>query len=341
MRARLTQINQDDLAQIKALGFSVEGIQDIGDYYLVERDVMLKKDRLKDYKTTLTFPLTIPNGRVDQARGNDLISYAKQRDVRVFVDSSIPTSGDDNWGNEVQQAINDINGANSRIRMIYVTSLPADITVRSDAGSLIDLHPDGWWVLAAAEPPSSGNPGFQIRINLDTNNNMVFSSGQKRYNMAHELGHCVGFRHTNWSGLGEISATGVTGTPNSGSNPDPSSVMNGGTALNSWVGFSAYDVIAYTSTYPRMTASISGPNRGNNSGLYTWTSNVGNGTGPYSYVWEYSTNGSTFNGTIGTGSTLTANLPYNFDLYLRLTVTRTGTDEAATSSTFLVRNLDI
>jgi len=67
--SKVDPISQDDLAQIKALGFSVEGIQDIGDYYLVERDVMLKKDRLKDYKTTLTFPLTIPNGRVDQARG--------------------------------------------------------------------------------------------------------------------------------------------------------------------------------------------------------------------------------------------------------------------------------
>src|SRR5690606_30936465 len=114
----------------------------------------------------------------------------------------------------------------------------ADITILSDGGVL----PNN--VIAAAEPPTSaGSAGYRIRINLDFLSNMTVSDATKKYNMAHEIGHCLGLRHTNWRDVDYdqngniVPAQDIPGTPIS----DPNSIMNGGTALNSWVGFSQYD----------------------------------------------------------------------------------------------------
>jgi hypothetical protein len=328
------QIQQSDKDRIEALGFDIRQLKDLGDYYLVENDIMLRKDLLFEYKTVTTVDQHDPaSGRTQQARVADLVSQANQRNITVFVDGTIPVGGDDDWRTEVQQAIDEINAIPySRIRMQYVTSGPADITIRDDQSAPPPFLDDGQWVwngaqfvwvwtLAAAEWPAGGNSGFQIRINLDTDNNRVFTTGQKKYNMAHELGHCVGFRHTNWSGLSETAGIGITGTPNTGSNPDPNSVMNGGTALNSWTSFSAYDKIAYSSTYPAMTISVGGPVKGWNSGTYTWTASSANGIGPVTYVWNYGYDGINYNGDFGTGTSRTAQLPLDLDLYLRVTAT--------------------
>jgi hypothetical protein len=65
---------------------------------------------------------------------------------------------------------------------------------------------------------------------------------------------------------------------------------------------------------------ISGPWRGNNSGLYTWTVSATGGTAPYTYIWQYSINQIDYHPfNSGTGTSQTANLPLDFDLHLRVT----------------------
>lgn len=323
---QINEIAEGDKDQIRALGFDITELKDDHEFYVVENDILLRKDRLGEYKPAVAVDEEVPtNGKAGQARVDALINLANQRNITVFVDGTIPTGGDDDWRTELQQAIADINAVpNSRIRMQYVTNTPADITVRDDAGALND---GSWvwngsssvwtWTLAQAEWPLSGNSGFQIRINNNADNNRIMTTGQKRYNIAHELGHCVGFRHTNWSGRGETTAIGISGTPNTGSNPDPNSVMNGGTALNSWAGFSTYDRIAYSSTYPSMRANIAGPAKGNNSGTYTWNASCTNSISPFTYTWLYSYDERSYN-SFGTGASQTAQLPFDRDLYLQV-----------------------
>ncbi len=241
-------LSEEHLQLIEQLGFNTEGITDVGDAYLVEEDILLEKSRLTTY-----LPLNNTETNLKQARVNSLISYNNQTNITVRIDNSIPSSGLDNWHTEVQQALNLWNGVTrSRIHFIYTTSSSADITIQSDNGAFGNL------VLAAASWPTGGNAGPSIRINLDFFNNRTMSSSQKLYNMVHELGHCLGFRHTNWSGLGESSAIGISGTPTSGSNPDPNSVMNGNTALNGWNGFSGHDQNALVKLYPAFIVSING-----------------------------------------------------------------------------------
>lgn len=70
----------------------------------------------------------------------------------------------------------------------------------------------------------------------------------------------------------------------------------------------------------KMSVTISGPGKGNNSGTYTWCANV-TGTGlrlPYTYDWRYSYDGRSYVNSFGRTQCVTAQLPLDRDLYLRV-----------------------
>src|SRR5207248_9168131 len=81
-------------------------------------------------------------------------------------------------------------------------------------------------------------------------------------------GHAIGLRHTNWQGLetaAPFGANQIPGTPQT----DANSVMNSGTGLREWAGFSTYDKLAGFWLYPRPDANvqISYPN---NQPYFAW-----------------------------------------------------------------------
>ena len=247
------------LQKVIDMGFREDMIVNKGDYYLVEDDILLVKEDLvkgnyefdpdaEDYTEEecgdgedCYEPAT-----TRQARRNNLVEGLKIGAIRVRVDWSIPSSGVDNWRIAIRQAINDWNSTQSAIKMIYTTASSADITIRSDGGMLPDI------ILATGSWPSNGKPGNRILVNLDFSSNRNILAAQKRNTMVHELGHCIGFRHTNWVGMGESTAIHISGTPSG----DANSVMNGGFALDSWMGFSPGDKVAVRTMYP--TRYISG-----------------------------------------------------------------------------------
>jgi len=78
----------------------------------------------------------------------------------------------------------------------------------------------------------------------------------------------------------------------------------------------------YTPPPPTFNVHISGPTKGNNNGTYTWSAIVSGGTAS-SYLWKYGYDGVNYNNTFGTTQSITAGMPFNNDLYLKLTVTST------------------
>lgn len=222
-----TTFIEDDVLMMQALGFDTSNIVDLESAYLIEGDILLEKDS----------PLLKQSRHAYHTTG--LIGHPKQREITVGVDSSIPTSGEDNWRSEVQNAI-DLWNPLSNLKMTYTMGANPDILIRSDSGSL----PNN--TIAAASWPTNGNPGASIKVNLDFDSNKTIPSSQKLYNMVHELGHCLGLRHTNWKIIGESEANYIQGTPET----DPNSVMNGGTANSYWMGFSDGDKKAIEKLYP-------------------------------------------------------------------------------------------
>lgn len=227
--------------EIIAMGFRPDMIAAEHDYFVVEGDIRIAKSDLLGSQRQRQFRQKGPPVQYQYVT-DTLVSYYGVSDIGVFIDASVNTA----WKNATLQAIeqwNAIPGTNIR----FVASSPyVDLVV---SASVID-QPSR--IIAQASWPGRGfAPGNTITI--DSYDANWGSASQKLFVMAHELGHTIGFRHTNWQqvdncGLGtcDIGANLVAGTPPT----DGSSVMNGNTAGNSWSGFSAYDRLAASTIYP-------------------------------------------------------------------------------------------
>ena len=230
---------EDVRAMVEHMGFRGDMVQDFGSYVLVEGDIRITKDELRASQKLSGNP----RGPRFQYRTTNLVGSPKVHQIVVDVSglASVPA-----WQTAARDALTQWSGiSGSYVKM--VEGSPADITISTTCTSSN--------VAAFASFPSGGNPGATVYVN--TCFGYTVNSSQQLRNMVHELGHTLGFRHSNYTQMGETAGTEgavlVTGTPTSGN--DANSVMNGGTALNSWIGFSTYDQTAVRALYWLPTVS--------------------------------------------------------------------------------------
>jgi hypothetical protein len=249
------------------LGFSASNIRDLGRYYLVEGDMLFDKEHT-DMKLFEDYFKNQPKSTVDQ-RGQrhwitpGIVSNYNIEFMKMDISENMFGSEIYEWRKSSATAMTHWAGiSNTNINFVrYPGSQNMQgsrfITVVDDAGVL----PNN--VIAAAEWPTSGNPGFRIRVNLDFLSNQTVSEGQRVYNLVHEIGHCIGFRHSDLNNNTE-PVNGATPVTTTSAGIDNLSVMKAGTALNSWNGFSSNDIIAAQTVYPRAANNnwITSPNSG-------------------------------------------------------------------------------
>jgi len=230
-----TDINYPEI--ISHIGLDASSAVDMGDYFVVEGDIMLSKEQLLQEKDLST----------RQVRGDYTVSLTYRYDIKVGIDSNIPNQ----WYADIQQALDKWNATMS-VNMRIVTTSNQDI--------LIKRNDTLGGIAGALLPMSNGKPGSTVEINFNEFDDR--SSSQKILIMVHELGHCLGLRHTNWrvDPYASGSYIGISGTPNTVNNPDPNSVMNWDAGGLYWNGFSYYDNIAIETIYgkPYLLGLLSG-----------------------------------------------------------------------------------
>lgn len=252
-KPKLTQ-NQELLAYIKSLGFSESVIKDLGDEYQVDGDISFPKDmkipsnksiKVENTLTVNSKSMTTPivgNRKISQAYTGHLIGETNRINVRISINPNLT-----DLTNEINGAIDLWNNVeNSGIYFSIVSSGSYDIEIRKASIA-------GYGV---AYFPLNGSAGALVRINSESMANAGLTSIQKKAVIAHELGHCIGFRHTDWYGNESTYGADDIGTqftavevPNAGGT-DPNSIMNRG-SNNTLSGIlSSKDKLALINLYP-------------------------------------------------------------------------------------------
>ena len=207
-------VSQDALNKIRQLGFSTQDVLAVDGGYLVEGDIMLHDRDLAAISNSKLLRIA----EVEQYRTFNLVS-GSPRTITVSSSGNVSTS----VSNAINAAISRYNNENLGLTFQRVSS----------SGDINITIVNGGAYIASAGFPSNGNPYPEVKFNKKYQG---YSAGFLTTVIAHEVGHCIGFRHTDYmnrsfscgSGGNEgqestgVGAVHIPGTP---TGPDAASWM--------------------------------------------------------------------------------------------------------------------
>lgn len=211
-------VAQDVLTQIAAKGFSNKDVTRTDGGYIVEGDIFIGDADLKSNVPWQTLEIA-----TEQYRTNNLVSVTgATRTITLSVSSRLPAA----YVTAVDEVVNRYNAQNLTLRFSRVSSGGNIVFDRSTRGAQ--------YLASAGFPTSTGNPHNRIIVNsyyLGNNPGTAYLATI----LAHEVGHCIGFRHTDYmdrsyscggatsnEGASTVGAVLIPGTP---SGPDANSWM--------------------------------------------------------------------------------------------------------------------
>ena len=213
------EISQDVINSVKALGFSSDNIIAEEGGYIVEGDIFIPTNELKRSLNGTILRV----GDVEQYRTTNLVT-GLPRTITVALTSRIDAAI---YGPVLDEVVRRFNAENLQITLQRVSS-GANITFDRASGS---------YLASAGFPTSSGEPFNSVKVNtraIGSGTSTTFINYAATI-FAHELGHCIGFRHTDYmnrayscggsavnEGASTVGAILIPGTP---SGPDPNSWM--------------------------------------------------------------------------------------------------------------------
>jgi len=211
------EISQEVKDKIVVLGFSARNAERIDEGYLVENDIVLSDEDL-DHNSTTDFLRIAGN---EQYHTSNLLT-ALPRAITINLSGNLPSS----YSAALDEAIRRYNAENLLIHFQRKNE-NADIDMIKGMGN--------YWAISGLPSPG-GMPYRTIKINsvfIGNGNSSNSFINHLATIMAHEIGHCIGFRHTDYmdrsfscggqpvnegpGSSGAISIYGTPTTPDSGS----------------------------------------------------------------------------------------------------------------------------
>lgn len=230
-------ISQDVLNQISALGFSAENVVASDGGYIVESDIFLSPSDLADKKVTKSLLIASD----EQYHTTNLVT-GLPRTITVSVSGTVSAA----FSNAVNAAIARYNAEGLQLTFQRVAS-GGNINIK-----IVNTRQ----YIASAGFPSGGNPYGTISY---AKTYTTYSAGFMTSVIAHEIGHCIGFRHTDYmsrqyscggsavnEGASTVGAIHIPGTP---TGPDPNSWMLACIGANGDRPFNANDKTALNYLY--------------------------------------------------------------------------------------------
>ena len=238
-------ITQDVLTKITNLGFSTDQARKVDNGYLVEGDIVLTDANLSEASTSPELVIATD----EQYRTTNLVKKLP-RTITVSI-SNLPTV----YVTATTNAVARYNALNLTLKFSIVSTGGAIQIIGFNEG------PSGGYITLGSSgfPTKAGEPFNQIKLN--TNAQAYGANPDLGYVTSviqHEMGHCIGMRHTDYfnrayscggaksnEGKAGIGAVQIPGTPSKG---DPNSWMlacSAGTDRS----FNANDIVALNYLY--------------------------------------------------------------------------------------------
>ena len=246
------EISATAIARIQSLGFSSEGVKKVAGGFLVEGDILLSDADLNSRPASPNLLIA----QEEQYRTFNTVNTANHPTIKVALNNS-SAQHETAFGAALDEAILRYNNENLAVKFVRVSaSQSPDVT-------LVAFYEVSNTLGSAGFPTSAGDPYSEVRMNTYHYNT---STGSTNINyigtiIAHELGHCIGFRHTDYmnrayscggrrqnegQATNGVGAVHIAGTPTAG---DPNSWMLACVGSNVNRPFNANDRIALSNVY--------------------------------------------------------------------------------------------
>lgn len=245
------EISESVMMKINKLGFSTQNVIKTEAGFLVEGDILLTEKELNQQPSS-------PNmivAKEEQYRTFNLVSVTNHATINIALNNSSPQH-EAAFSASLDEAISRYNAENLQIRFARVAPGAADITI-------VAYYEVSNVLGSAGFPNSTGDPYNQVKMNTywygtgidPTNVNYIGTI------MSHEVGHCIGFRHTDYmnrayscggrkSNEGQAnSGIGAVYIPGTATGGDPNSWMLACVSSNANRPFNTNDKIALSYVY--------------------------------------------------------------------------------------------
>jgi hypothetical protein len=202
------QVSQEVLSQVAKLGFSTDGVTAHEDGYLVEGDIFLRPSDLQGIEQSHN----LIYANEEHYRTTNLVNTSGgTRTISVSLNTSQA-----NFVSATDEAIRRYNALGLRVRFQRVAGTSANINIVTFYQVSNTLGSAGF--------PSGGNPFNRIQMNTYWYTPGVAVNALAT-TIAHEMGHCIGFRHTDYmnrafscgtggnEGASTVGAVYIPGTP--------------------------------------------------------------------------------------------------------------------------------